>query len=247
MIASAQNQAVIETPSAPKTGSEKLKMTYEQFLAWADEDTLAEWVASPDGEAGEAIMYSPASMLHQELVQFLNGLLSLYVNIENLGKVLFAPFQVKLGPNLPGREPDLLFVAREHLGRLKPGYLDGPPDLIVEIISPGSREQDRGRKFYEYEEAGVREYWLIDPQRRQAEFYQLSAGGVYQYTSPDTDGIYHVQAIPGLWLRVEWLWREPLLNLVETFNLLAEMPGGAPGAVRLPPELKTHYQPPLPQ
>jgi Uma2 family endonuclease len=51
--------------------------------------------------------------------------------------------------------------------------------LIVEIISPESSGRDRGEKFYEYEMAGVREYWLIDPQREQVEFYELNAEGRY--------------------------------------------------------------------
>ena len=80
---------------------------------------------------------------------------------------------MKIGPDLPGREPDILFIAREHLDRFRDTYLDGPADLVVEIISRDSRARDRGDKFYEYEQGGVREYWLLDYLRRQAEFYQL--------------------------------------------------------------------------
>ena len=90
-----------------------------------------------------------------------------------MGVVRFAPFQMKTGPNLPGREPDLLFIAQEHLDRLKGTYLEGPADLVVEIVSPDSGARDRGEKFYEYERGGVPEYWLLDYARRQAEFYQL--------------------------------------------------------------------------
>ena len=100
---------------------------------------------------------SPASRQHQEIVKFLTRLLDAYVSSCELGELLFAPFQVKLGPNLPGREPDLLFVAREHLDRLKETYLDRSADLLVEIVSPESQERDRGAKFYEYEAAGVGE------------------------------------------------------------------------------------------
>jgi Uma2 family endonuclease len=130
------------------------KMTYEEFLAWADEDTWAEWVN------GEVIILTPASNKHQMLVgfRFFLNLIQHCVEAHQLGVVLPALFQMKAGPDLPGRESDILFIAREHLDRLKNTYLDGPADLVVEIISPDSRARDRGEKFYEYEQGGLREY-----------------------------------------------------------------------------------------
>ena len=190
------------------------KVTYEEFLAWANEDTLAEWVD------GEVVMYSPASDRHQDMVRFLTAVLSIYVETCGLGVIRPAPFQMKLER---GREPDLLFVAREHLDRLKETYLDGPADLAVEIVSPESAGRDRGEKFYEYEQAGILEYWLIDPQMERAEFYQLTAAGQYQLVLPDAEGIYHAAALPGLWLRVAWLWQTPLplvLDVVRELGLI---------------------------
>ena len=184
------------------------KMTYEEFLAWADEDTWAEWVD------GEVIVLTPASNRHQMLAGFLITLLQHFVEAHQLGTVLFAPFQMKLGPDLPGREPDILFIAREHLDRLKNTYLDGPADLVVEIISRDSRARDRGEKFYEYEQGGVREYWLLDYLRQQAELYQLGLDGIYRLAPVGQDGIYRSAVLEGLWLRVEWLWQEPLPPLL---------------------------------
>ncbi len=193
---------VLLSPSEPR------KMTYEEFLAWADEDTLAEWVASPGEETGEAVMYSPASKRHQSIADFLVSVMRVFVEQHDLGIILSAPFQMKLER---GREPDLLFVAHEHLDRLKETYLDGPADLVVEIVSPGPDgvERDRGKKFYEYACGGVPEYWLIDPQAGWAEFYRLEAGHYRPAFSGDK-GVYHSEALPGFWLRVEWLWQEPL-------------------------------------
>lgn len=79
-----------------------------------------------------------------------------------------------------GREPDLLFVAQEHLDRLQETYLDGPANLVVEVVSPESLARDRGAKFVEYEAGGVPEYWLLDPLRRWAEFYCLGEDGRYR-------------------------------------------------------------------
>ncbi|MEW6209961.1 MAG: Uma2 family endonuclease, partial [Acidobacteriota bacterium] len=96
--------------------------------------------------------------------------------------------------------------------------LDGPADLVIEVISPESRARDRGDKFYEYEQGGVREYWLIDPLRRQAEFYQLKEDGIYRPASADEEGIYHSRALDGLWIRVEWLWLDPMPMLMDVLR-----------------------------
>ena len=184
------------------------KMTYEEFLTWADEDTWAEWVN------GEVIILSPASLRHQQLATFLATSMNFFVDGHQLGSVLSAPFQMKIGPDLPGREPDIIFVAREHFNRLRDVYLDGPADLVVEIIRRDSRARDRGEKFYEYEQGGVREYWLLDYLRRQAEFYWRGPDGIFRLAPVGEDGMYHSAVLEGLWLEVEWLWQEPLPALM---------------------------------
>jgi Uma2 family endonuclease len=196
----------------PGKAAPPAKMTYEEFLAWANEDTWAEWVN------GEVIIMSPASKRHQDLVTVLAALLRFFVDAHQLGIVLTAPFQMKIGPDLPGREPDILFISREHLDRFRDIYLDGPADLVVEIISRDSRVRDRGDKFYEYEQGGVREYWLLDYLRRQAEFYQLGADGIYRPMPVGQDGIYRSVVLEGLWLKVEWLWQEPLPSLMSVLR-----------------------------
>lgn len=205
---------VLLEPAKPR------KMTYEEFLAWADEDTLAEWVD------GEVVMTSPASDRHQDLVRFLIAVLGIYVETHALGVIRPAPFQMKLARS--GREPDLLFVARKNLDRLKESHLEGPADLVVEIISPESVGRDRGDKFYEYEQGGIPEYWLIDPQTKRVEFYRLTPGGQYQLTPPDAEGVYRSALLPGFWLSVKWLWQEPLPSPIRT---LADIVGIDPSLV----------------
>ena len=184
----------------------KRKMTYEEFLDWADEDTYAEWVD------GEVIMVSPASRRHQKIVSFLATLLTSYAERHDLGEVLSAPFQMKLPHS--GREPDVIFIAKEHLDRLRETFLDGPADLVVEVVSPESGVRDRGEKFYEYEMAGVPEYWLIDPTREMAEFYVLE-GEHYRPVLAGRSGRYESRVVKGFWLDVEWLWQDPLPRIEE--------------------------------
>lgn len=198
------------------------KMTYEGFLKWCDEDTWAEWVD------GEIIVLTPASDKHQDLADFLTAILRIYTEARGLGVVRSAPFQMKTGPELPGREPDILFIAQEHLEQLKETYLEGPADLVIEIASPESRLRDRGEKFAEYELGGVKEYWLIDEEQR-ADFYVLGPDGRYERRALDAQGVYRSEVVAGFWLKVGWLWQEPLPSPVRA---VAEIAGVDPALIQ---------------
>jgi len=180
-----------------------LRMTYEEFLAWAGEDVHAEWVN------GEVIVHMPPKDPHQRLVAFLHHIIGLFVHIFDRGRLYLAPFEVKLSADV-SREPDLIFLAKEHLDRVTPERIVGAPDLIIEVVSDDSVQRDRVDKFDEYEAAGVPEYWIIDnrPERRRAQFYQLDGSGQYQPIPPDAEGIYRSRALSGFWLRVAWLWED---------------------------------------
>lgn len=185
-------------------------ISYEDFLAQSDEDLHAEWVD------GEVILMSPASIRHQNLSDFLVSLMRAFVEAHKLGVVLSAPIQMKTGPNLAGREPDILFLTREHASRLKKNHLAGPADLAVEIVSPESRLRDRGEKFAEYEMGGVREYWILDIELERADFYVLGGDGRYQRCTEDAGGIYRSQIMPGFWIRTGELWQEPLPSVLRS-------------------------------
>ena len=180
------------------------KITFEEFLAWADEDTHAEW------EDEEVIMASPASRRHQELSDWLTTILRLYVRQHKLGWTSSAPFLIQLQMTQQGREPDFIFLKTENMGRLQETYLDGPADLVIEIVSPESVNWDRGRKFVEYESEGIPEYWLIDPIRQQAEFYHLGDDNYYHLVLPNSEGVYQSRSVAGFWLNIDWLWQDPL-------------------------------------
>ncbi|HIE30517.1 TPA: Uma2 family endonuclease [Candidatus Poribacteria bacterium] len=193
------------------------KMSYEEFLDWLDEDTYAEWVN------GVVVFMSPISIEHQNVTGFLLSLIRIFVETHQLGVVFYEPFQMKTGPDLPGRSPDIIFVDNDNFSRLKNAHLEGPADLVVEVVSPESRIRDRGEKFYEYEQGGVCEYWLIDPLRKQAEFYQRGEDGIYRVMPINNDGIFRSAVLEGLWLKVDWLWQEPLpllLNVLKEWGLV---------------------------
>ena len=179
-------------------------MTYEEFLDWADEDTYAEWVD------GKVELMSPASERHQDISDFLAAILRVCVEDLDSGRVLSAPFQMRLSNVRRGREPDLLFVRKENIIRLQRSYLDGPADLAIEIVSPESVLRDRGAKYAEYEAGRVREYWIIDAEAKRTDFFVLDGEGRYQRASPDDDGRYEGAVLPRFWISLSWLWQSPL-------------------------------------
>src|SRR5688572_8416796 len=99
------------------------RMTYQQFLDWLDEETPAEWAD------GVIVYMAPSRDCHSRVNGFRLSVVREFVHLKKLGKVLFEPFQMTTGKDLPGRSPDLIFVARRNLKRLHRTYLEGPADL----------------------------------------------------------------------------------------------------------------------
>lgn len=191
------------------TGNGRPRITYAQFLRMDGDDWHhVEWVD------GEVVPMAPVSNEHSDVQGFLHAILRIFADAHPIGQVRSEPFQMKTGTGLPGRSPDVLFVAKRNLHRLKKNHLQGPADLVIEIISPGSQSTDRGSKFYEYEKGGVLEYWLIDPIRCRAEFYVRGKGGAFQL-APVNGSIYRSKAMKGLWIEVEWLWEKPLPSTLD--------------------------------
>jgi Uma2 family endonuclease len=210
---------IVETPT-----TRRLKMSYEKYLEFAGDSQIVEWVE------GEAIVYMPPVYRHQKIVVFLLKLLSSFVDFFELGTLIPAPFEVKLWPDGPSREPDLIFIRNENLSQLTDERFEGGPDLIIEIISPGSVSEDRVRKFTQYEQAGVQEYWIVDPRphQQQVDFYVLGEDNAYHAAPLEEDGRYHSPVLPNFWLNIDWLWQDPLPNpqlaLAEIMISIEELP-----------------------
>jgi Uma2 family endonuclease len=99
-----------------------------------------------------------------------------FVSERNLGEVFYAPVDVVFGEH-DIVQPDLLFVRRENAGIVGQQAVEGTPDLIIEILSPGSLHLDRHRKRALYERVGVPEFWLVDPANRAIEVFRLGERG----------------------------------------------------------------------
>lgn len=193
-----------------------LRMTEEEFEAWCEEDVRAEFVD------GEVIIMSPAALKHVRIARFLTQLIVGFLEVRGGGELLPTEYQVRLRAGLR-RVPDLLYVKDERRDLLRPTYLAGAPDAAWEIVSPDSEERDWRDKYYEYHAAGVSEYWIIDPNSETARLYRLDEQAQYQRV-PETEGRLASEVIPGLWLRLSWLWDEPMPGALASLREMGVLP-----------------------
>jgi Uma2 family endonuclease len=198
-----------QLPDAPES-----LLTVAQFKRLAREDE------KEDLMEGVMIVASPASTRHEKLFGLLLSFLCIYVENRDLGIVLGSRSLVEFDEK-NAYEPDILFVSKARLDIVQEDRITGPPDLAVEIISPSSRRTDAYAKKAGYARFGVREYWLIDPDNRRVAFYRLSG---QEYTEvPAKKGIYRSEAVPGFWLRANWLWPDVQGRLPKVTDLLREL------------------------
>ncbi len=128
---------------------------------------------------GDIVMVPSPTATHQEVSRNLGFLLLAHVRPRRLGKVFYAPLDVVFGD---GRErevaqPDVLFVSAERRGIIHDDAIRGAPDLVAEILSPGTETRDRGYKKSLYARCGVAEYWIVDPIGKAVEVHALGDAG----------------------------------------------------------------------
>ncbi len=203
----------LEQTQEQQVRERRVAMSCAQFLEEIDENQQAEWVA------GEAILFMPPTPIHQDYVALLLTLMRNYVEFLRLGKVLAATVEMKVSPDANSREPDILFVARANLNRIADKKVEGPADLVVEVISPESVACDRAEKFYEYQNAGTKEYWITDPRfnLERADFWVLDDNGRYEPVPLDEDDVYRSTVLDGFWFDVNWLWDEDAPTPLQAF------------------------------
>lgn len=173
----------------------------------------ADYFALPDTNRlvelseGALIMPPHPTETHQRILDTLYAAMRAFVHAHNLGIIRFAPLPVRLWPGKI-REPDILFVSHIHADRIGEQFY-GPPDLVVEVISPGTRRTDRGVKMLEYARAGVSEYWLVDPDARTIEVYTLDEGVYALLGQFGVDHKARSQVLSGFEVSVDEVFAEP--------------------------------------
>lgn len=149
---------------------------------------------------GELYMVPAPTTRHQRISRRLETILDRHVSSLRLGEVFDAPVDVILGE---GRErevtqPDMLFITQARREIIKLHGIEGAPDLVVEILSEGSAERDRGYKRTLYARSGVSEYWIVDPDARTVEVYAASGDELAGPTVFQADVTLTTTLLPGL-------------------------------------------------
>lgn len=186
-----------------------LRMSFEEFLTldgvWGD------WI---DGRVG---LRGCQGLAHHDALNFVAIAFRWYLDQGDprAGNTL-RQFLMRSRPDLPARTADLLYLTRDHADRVKDVFVDGPADIVVEVVDDESRHRDMIEKFREFEAGGVREYWLIDPAHRQASVYRLRNGRYEPMPAGDPPAL-RSEVLDGLWIDPEWIWNDR-----DTFEVLRE-------------------------
>ena len=148
------------------------RLTYREWLGFPDDGRLYELLG------GDLLVSPPPSVRHQRISREIQVRLIRHLEAGQRGEVFNAPLGVRLTDE-DVVEPDLAVVLAEHASRVGEQAIDGAPDLVVEILSPGSARRDLGTKRDAYQRAGVAEYWIVDPESEAVEVLAL-VGGAFE-------------------------------------------------------------------
>lgn len=167
------------------------KLTYDDFVEFPEDGMRHEIL---DGE--HYMSPSPAAK-HQLVSSNLQYLLSRQVRATRAGRVFTAPFDVLLSTH-DIVEPDLIFISAARMAILTEKNIQGAPDLLIEILSPGTRKRDEGLKRQRYEKLGVEEYWLVEPDEEWVRVYRRAGGGYAHAAERKPGAVLTTPLLPGL-------------------------------------------------
>ena len=180
------------------------RVTYQEFMNLEipdDDDHIYELLN------GEIVKYSAPESKHQIASANLHLIMGGYAKQKKLGRVLYAPISVFL-EEYSAPQPDLLFVATNQLDIIQQKGIIGVPDLMIEIVSPGSVVRDRVRKKEIYERAGVPEYWIVDPKYFSVEVYEHTASGYTLFQDVEGEGTISSKVMKGFEIDVQDIFSE---------------------------------------
>ncbi|MFA0782375.1 Uma2 family endonuclease [Fervidibacter sacchari] len=163
---------------------EKRKMSLTEFLSLPEDDSSP---VKYELEFGELVEVTRPTWEHNELIFALGALLQQYVRSRRLGRVSGDVLVILDEAKDLAYAPDIVFVATENLERIREGKVYGPPDLVVEVLSPTTMQRDVGKKKRIYHAYGVQWYWVVDMERQVIEEYRWTPEGylLTQVVLPD--------------------------------------------------------------
>ncbi len=166
----------LQAPAIPVKFPAPRRWTYKDYCRLPEDGWRYEVIR------GRLYMTPAPRTRHQKTQLKLSSSMDQFVTARNLGEVFAAPIDVILPGLAEPVQPDIIFISRKRLKIIKEKYVKGAPDLLVEILSPTSWHADRNVKSEVYAKAGVKEYWIIDAEKREVEIYRLEKDKTYSLT-----------------------------------------------------------------
>ena len=170
--------------------TEKKRWTYEDYLRIEDDNRYEIY-------RGELIMVAAPSSWHQRFSRNLEFLMWSYVKEKGLGEVFYAPIDVILAED-EVYQPDIVFVSKGRADIVKERGIFGAPDLVVEIISPSTALYDTMDKREVYENHGIAEFWVVNPDERAIEIFVLKENVYKRHSYARKEGQVASAVIEGL-------------------------------------------------
>ena len=155
---------------------------------------------------GQLIMSPYPTPQHQIITKHLLVGLNHYTQEHAIGIVIQSPIGVKLSETTV-LEPDILFIAEHRCEIIGDKYIEGAPDLVVEVLSPSNAYYDLRKKKRLYEQFGVREYWIVDPEEQSVEVYILQEAAYQLMENNPKDEVVFSQVIEGLEIRLSDIFK----------------------------------------
>ena len=158
---------------------------------------------------GDLVMSPSPNTSHQNIAGSVYRLIGNYVEKEQLGDLFIAPLDVFLG-DINVYQPDVLFVSNRRRSIVTEKGIEGAPDLVVEILSPGTAHYDKGSKRKVYARYGVREFWLVDPQTRTVQVYLLEKNAEKPIATHGEKATFESALLPGLKIKTATIFKPSL-------------------------------------
>jgi Uma2 family endonuclease len=189
-------------------------ITVDEFCDLTGEDDNVEL------EDGVIVERMATPYTHEDLFRFLYSMLAVYADKYKLGTILGSRTLVPI-ETYTGRLPDILFVQKERESIIEEKRLIGAPDLVIEILSPSDRKAKIMQRQSNYQQIGVKEFWIIDQPHKQIRPFIFDDANKVFTQMPLNGSILRSTVLKGFWINVDWLWKKPLPSVIAIFKEIA--------------------------
>ena len=181
----------------------KVRIPTPKLLTYADYARLT----PPDSgnyelHNGKIIFMPTPTPLHQRISRKLSTRLDIFIEKNKCGEMFTAPMDTVFTPH-DTFQPDILFIDKNRLEIIGAKNIEGVPDLIIEIVSPGNSQKEMSYKKYVYETSGVREYWLIHPEKQTVAQYENIENELVRLNVLNIDDLLQSKIVEGFEIKVK--------------------------------------------